>query len=434
MLRIKFGHVAMIFGVLGIALLYVVTVLSQPVMVSNFSTLDEFEGEVVSVEGTVLSHRSVSVTETSITLYNSQQTLEVVTEFDTQDDHDNTRVNTILRATGEVQKKFNGEYQLVVLDPTNLVSVGIYEPPLMSLDEPGNDNNSYVTVTGTVTHIEDYYGDKQKITLRNGSGALDAILPSPVTSLKIGNNIEASGILRSTDKYRLYIYTSEVIRVMGQWHIPTVGLEDLMGEPERCTDFPTYLQGVVRYEPYSDPAYSFLLSNSALDSSISIKVDLSGLQRTVTLHKGDIVSMLTYSAYDPATLRYILIPVELHVLSSGETWQVTMDELAENSIEYERASLNLTGYLYMDNNSLFMGNRAIMDNCSYLLKIAVDEKGHARSDVSQLLEIIDVSLDETGSQDRPTNGIKTNLHGKLLFRQEHFDHVFTLKAEPASSF
>lgn len=434
MLRIKFGHFAMIFGVLGIALLYVVTVLSQPVLVSDFSNLEDFEGEVVSVEGTVLFQHLISDQETVITLYNNRQTLELVTEFGTGH-YDNTRVNTILRATGEVQKKFNGEYQLVVLDPTNLVTAGTFEPPSVSWSDQKEHNNSYIAVAGTITHLEDYFGDKQRLTLRNGSESLDVILLTPGISLKIGNNIEASGILRGTDgDYRLYIYTSDVIRVTGQWHITTIGLEDLMSEPERCTDFPTYLQGVVRYEPYSDPAYSFYLSNSALDSSISLRVELSGFDQQLTLHKGDIVTMLTYTIYDPATLRYELNPVEMQVIGSCEDWQVTIDELSENQIEYERASLNLTGYLYMDNNSYFLGNRAVMDNCSYLLKVVLEEKEIEVSNGTKLMDYLDLSIYGERPVDSPNKGIRTTLHGRLLYRQEHFDYVFTLKAEPASSF
>ena len=194
-----------------------------------------------------------------------------------------------------------------------------------------------------------------------------------------------------------------------------------MSEPERCLDFPAFLTGVVRYEPYSNPAYSFYLSDSAIDSSISLKVDLNGLAEKPVLHKGDTVSMLACTRYDLSTMRYVLEPVDLEIVRSYGTWCISLDELAENIIEYERAQINLTAYLYRTDSDYVLGNRAVLENCSVMLKVLPE---NINQSIMNLYPFYTTN----------TVGIPASLQGTANARPGSFEYLFTLKAEPDSYF
>ncbi|UCH89913.1 MAG: OB-fold nucleic acid binding domain-containing protein, partial [Thermoplasmata archaeon] len=373
MLGLKFGHVAIIFGVLGIAFLYVVTVLSQPIQIEDFTELEHYEGEVVSVEGTILNSYTTSNGEQYYTLYKNEDLLDVIIENNKNVDK-NAQVNSIVSVTGEVQKNYRGEYELVGTDGKSLKVVGQCNPPDLNWTNVEFFNNTYVQTAGTVIDIEDYYGDKQKLKLKSSSDTMSVIVLDPTGILGIGDNIEIKGIIRQMPaEYRLYIYSSSAITITGHWDLESVSLFDLTSAPEKYLEFPINVQGVVRYEPWTNPTYSFYLSDSAVDSEISIRVDLSELPEGMELHKGDSVALVAYTAFDKALLRYYLTPIAIEVTQRHGEWQLGLDELAASPVEYERAELNLSGYIDSSGNDYFVCNRARLENSSISLSLAINQ-------------------------------------------------------------
>jgi hypothetical protein len=407
--RLKFGHTAVIFGVCGIALLYVVTVLSHPLTVSNFDDIDQYEGQTVSVEGAVINHYITNQGELVYTLYNNNDLLNIIVES-SLNDLQIAGINSILQVTGDVQKNYRGEYEIIVTDNKNMQVIGHYEPVKLNWTKFENYNNTYVQTHGTIISLEDYYGNKQKLTLKNCSDKIDAVISDTSVDIDIGAQIEINGIIsRSRETYRLYVYNSKTIVVTGHWKLDSIGMAELSDEPEKYTEFPVRIKGFVRYEPSTIPAYSFYLSDLATDPSISIRVDLYEFPGDVIVHKGDTVALVGYTAFDRAMLRYYLIPITLNVTSSYGEWQLSIEELVESPYEYEGALLNLSGYLHCVEDNFYLCNRAIYENCSITLPI---EKLENQTCINNSI------------------GSKIVLKGSLIYDDTCFTYLFTLKPNP----
>jgi hypothetical protein len=434
MLKLKFGHIAMIFGGTGIALLYVVTVLSQPVQIANFDELSHHEGQQVSVEGTVLSYKTTETDELIITVYNEQKTLDIFLENNV-DKQKKLQINTMISATGEVQLNYRGKYELVVTDNKNMNIIGEYRPPDLNLTYPEIHNNSYVAMSGTVLGLEDYYGDALKLLVRNGSARMEIIAYDPPSSLSIGDNIEADGIIRNTlAGFRLYSYSSDAIVKTGRWEFESTGLQELSANPESYLDFPVNIQCFVRVEPYTQPAYSFYISDSPVDSELKLRVELSELNEPLELHKGDTISMLTYTAFDTSTLRYFLTPVGLELIDNRGAWQVSIDELAENAFEYERALLNISGYLHYTDNNYMITDRNVLGNSSVYLPIQMPLNGspglmNMSAYISQT-----ITTDYEAMPFDQSSSNKVSLHGRLVLNPRRFFYSFTLEPNPSDVF
>jgi hypothetical protein len=423
----------MIFGITGIALLYVVTVLSHPVEVDNFNTLPDYEGQQVSVEGTVLSYKTTETGELVISIYNNKNTLDVIVENNVNN-HQNIEINSIIEATGEVHMNYRGDYEIVVTDSNNVHITGRFNPPELNLTYMEPYNNTYATTSGTVLELEDYYGDALRLTVQNGSDRLEIIVYDSPSALTVGDIIDIDGVLRDTRAgHRLFCYSRESITVTGRWEFDSPGLADISSRPEAYLNIPCNVLGFVRYEPYTQPATSFYISNSPAGSELNFRVQLTEPDHGIEMHKGDGISMVTCTAFDESSLRYYLRPLSIELVSSYGEWEVTICDLAENTYEYERALLNLSGYLHDVCNEYILTDRAVMENSSIYLPItppfneperflneSVESPGFFFSNDTQLLNI------------HP--GSRVYLHGRLSFEPLRFSYSFTLEPNPSDVF
>jgi len=434
MVNLKFGHIAIIFGVTGIALLYVVTALSQPVLIADYNELENHEGEVVSVEGAILSYKYTDTGELVFTIYGNKQVMDIVVENHRQTSK-NLDINSVISATGEVQMDFNKNYEIVVIDEKNIEVIGKYEPVLMDINFPEFYNNTYIKTAGTISSLEKYYGDSTRLTLRNGTSCIESILYGTSSGLNIGDNIEVQGIARKcSSSLRVYIYSANALSVTGHWEFETVGLLELGNNPESYMDFPVAVSGFVRTEPYFQPAYSLYLTDNPYDSGLSLRVELVEIDETYVLHKGDFLSMLTYTCYDPETLRFYLMPVTLDIIERNDIDIVTITELSENYLKYERALINLTGYIHSTSDGFILTDRGVLNNSSIILPLSfpVNEPlGFVNRSASSSTDSLpqNNNLLENGH-----HGSRISLPGRLEYTPHRFSYSFTLEPNPSEVF
>lgn len=430
MRKLSFGQFAIVFGVCGIALLYVVTVLSEPVLVHDFKELENLEGETVSVEGTVLCYQITGNGELYYTIYNDKKVVDIVIE-NNMNVQDITEINFILKVTGEVQKNYRGDIEIVVTEISNIQVLGKDDPDPLTWTDFSESNETYIKAEGTVIGTGEYY-NYQKLLLQNNSNKIEVILTHPSSNIGVGDIIELNGIIKkSKDDYRMYVYSPEAVKVTGFWQVSSIGLDQLIEAPEKYLDFPINVQGYVRYEPWTNPAYSFYLSDNNINSEVSLRVDLSDMDSSLNLHKGDIVNIISYTVFDENSMRFLLKPMSIEIKDRYGTWETDIDDLAENVIDYERALLNLTGYLYSTDNNFYLGNRAVKDNCTVLLKIVPNITNSSLISLNNLNNSLP-SSNPVGLSDSFTfsQGSKVSLLGRLELFPEHFSHQFTLEPDP----
>jgi hypothetical protein len=397
---------------------------------TDINELENLDGEIVSVEGTLLDTYITDNNELICTLYCSKKTVDVIVENNKIIDND-LKINSKISVAGKVQKNYRNEYDIVVTDSKNLKSVGQSDPPEIDWENIDFYNNSYIQTYGTVIGIEDYYGNNQKILIKNTSTKIEGILETTPFDIKIGSNIKVCGILKlSNYGNRIYIYNPLAVEVMGSWNIETHNLDDLVSEPEKFIDYPVYLQGFVKYEPYSNPAFSFNLAEQKENSRFNIWVDLKEVQKEVELHKGDSVSLLANTAYDESSMKYYLVPKTIEVIESHGGWNKDLLDIVENSYEYERAGLNLTGYLLKDENEYYLCDRSNIENTSIKLQLKIINWERIDDYLIENKILSDDQNDLVNASHFKALGEKNTLRGKLTFCPELFIYVFSLEPNP----
>jgi len=147
-------YLSIIFSVAGIALLYFLSTLSQPVSI-DLKDIQNYEGKQVIVEGIVTESYTTTLGSQIITIENNNFSTTVFLQGETDIEYGDK-----IQATGEVQI-YNGEWEVVV---NNKRFVSILQKwqnitiPLKQLAETPNIYNGLnVNVTGYADAIYDTY-------------------------------------------------------------------------------------------------------------------------------------------------------------------------------------------------------------------------------------------------------------------------------------
>lgn len=147
-------YFSLIFSIAGIALLYFLSTLSQPVMIELYE-IPEYEGKQVIVEGIVTEHHTTSYGSQIITIESDNATVIVFAEVETSVEY-----GDIIQATGKVQK-YKGDWEIVVSNERFVKIVQKWSNitfPLWQLAEnPAKYDGLNVNVTGLVDMVYDTY-------------------------------------------------------------------------------------------------------------------------------------------------------------------------------------------------------------------------------------------------------------------------------------
>jgi len=107
MIKIKLKHLSVLFSIIGILVLYAISLLAQP----NVITLEEipnFENKKVTVEGTVKEYHTTQYGSQMITIQDENASAIVFSETEI-----NLEYGDIIKATGKVQK-YDNDWEIIV--------------------------------------------------------------------------------------------------------------------------------------------------------------------------------------------------------------------------------------------------------------------------------------------------------------------------------
>jgi len=147
-------YFSLLFSIAGITLLYVLSTLSQPIII-EICELPEYEGKQVITEGTVTEHHTTTYGSQIITIKEDNATVIIFVEGTVELEYGDK-----IQATGTVQK-YKGDWELVVNDERFIILLEKWQNisfPLWQLAEnPTKYDGLNVNVTGYVDVIYDSY-------------------------------------------------------------------------------------------------------------------------------------------------------------------------------------------------------------------------------------------------------------------------------------
>lgn len=204
--KIKLKHFSLIFAIAGIAVLYFISTLTQPVFI-EIQEIPKYEGKQVTLEGVVTEYSETKQGSQIITIENNNATLTVFVEGKTTVDYGDK-----IRVTGEVQK-YKGGWELVVNNARFVKIIEKWKNKIMPLWQVGTNPEKYknlnVNVTGYVDYIYDDYF--YLIDAGNEYSLLVSYNLLDNTSLYAGQKVNVAGrfIFDETDfRYKIVFYDS----------------------------------------------------------------------------------------------------------------------------------------------------------------------------------------------------------------------------------
>jgi len=151
-MRLK--HFSLIFAVVGICLLYALSLFSKPAVI-ELSKLPEYEGKQITTQGIVKSYYSTKYGSQIIIIEDNNTSATVFSEEETIVEYGDK-----IRVTGEVQK-YNDGWEIIVNDKHSITIIQKWENISMPLwqivQNPGRYEGLNVNVSGYVDSLYDDY-------------------------------------------------------------------------------------------------------------------------------------------------------------------------------------------------------------------------------------------------------------------------------------
>ena len=208
-------YFVIILSILGIISLYFLSTFSQPLVI-ELQDIPEYEGKLVTVEGTVIKH--------SITSYGGQ----IIEIQDIQDDKNSSKTVIFIeeptsieygdkiQATGKIQK-YEGEWEIVVNDNRFVKILQKWQNITMPLwqlaEKPSQYMGINVNVTGVVDRLYDDY-----FYLIDAEGEHSIIVfynPALAPSLSPGDNVQvAANFVYNMENFKYVLEADEEIHLI----------------------------------------------------------------------------------------------------------------------------------------------------------------------------------------------------------------------------
>jgi hypothetical protein len=318
---LKIEHFAMLFLIVGIIVLYILSLSSNPEFVKDYSLLKDYDGEVVVTKGIVIDYDTTSRGETIVTLLEPDDlnsTLKVFIESSSLE----IEIGDMIQVKGSVLKISDDFLEIVVVNEKDVDIIGHWHNYRLSIPELAHrlahkpDEFAYLPV-----EVSGYlkYEPRVPITsLRLSEHPVDGLYS---VKIEVPANYQLSAELHKGDlislnttiiynennfEYKLTLINLTLIQSYGEW---LVTFEELIEAPFIFEGAKIELTGYV-YEYQSYYNYILLFDSPAERRSAanySLWVDITGINLTgKILHKDYFVSITGTLYYDPQYVDYAI--------------------------------------------------------------------------------------------------------------------------------
>jgi hypothetical protein len=319
--RLKIEHFAIIFLTLGIIVLYLLSIGSDPIFVENYSELDKYEGKIVITKGIVIDHDTTSRGETVLTLLEPQDlesTLKIFIESCSRD----FTVGDVVQVKGSILRINDNFLELIVINEKDIKVTGHWYNYRLSIPElahrleqnPMEFKYLPVEVTGYIK-----YEPRMPLTsLRLTEHPTDGIysvkveissFEQPEAELHKGDLVSIKVSMEYNEnnfEYKLISKNLTLLESYGDW---SISLSELTEAPFVFEGAKLNISGYIfEYKNYYN--YIVILDTPTAwrsSANSSIWVDITGLNLTgVSLQEDYYVSISGILYYDPQYLDYAL--------------------------------------------------------------------------------------------------------------------------------
>jgi hypothetical protein len=322
----KIEHFAIIFLIIGIIVLYLLSLGSEPEFVADYSKLGDHDGDIIITKGIVIDYDDTSRGETILTVLEPddlESTLKIFIETGT----DRFTVGDIIQAKGSVLRLDEDFLELVVVNDKDVKIVGHWYNYHLSIPElahrleqnPSEFQYLPVEITGYLKYEPRTPVSSIRLTEHPVTGmyTVKVDIPEPEqlkTDLHKGDLISLNVSLDYNEnnfEYKLISKNVTLLKSYGDWEVT---LQELMKAPFAFEGAVVRVDGYIHeYKSY----YNYIVifdspTGWRSEANASIWVDISGINLTgIILHDDYHVSITGILYYDPQYFDYAIMAVEL---------------------------------------------------------------------------------------------------------------------------
>lgn len=149
----KLKHFSLIFSITGIFILYLISKLSQPVLI-NISEMHEYEGKSVIIKGLVKEHHLTKYGSQIITIFDENSTTEIFVEGQMDIEYGDK-----IQVTGKVQK-YQDRLELIVNDNRQVKILQKWQNITMPLWQLAENPTKYLDVNVNVSGYVEFISNE----------------------------------------------------------------------------------------------------------------------------------------------------------------------------------------------------------------------------------------------------------------------------------
>ncbi len=422
-LRFTFTTLAVIFSIIGIALLQILAMMAKPGTVS-LDLIEYHEGETVVVHGVVCQYYYTERGETVIKLAGNSVIVPVVVETGRLDPSPGDQ----LEVTGKIVRINNG-FELQVARASLVKKTGTVLGNAIALESMNIWEGEYIQTRGVVSDMEvkDFF-IKAKVFDPLSRYELDWYIYEIDERITIGAEVNFTAFIDgSRDVVSLQTYMIEAISLEGLWESKELGIrrafESLSSNRREFMFFPVNITGYVLYQP--NPIFpSITISDRVESGGRTLRVGFNDDTNLSGIDRRDLVKVRGRLTEDEKTMGLVMDSFYIRHIEKASPENITLEQIKESPYLYRDAKTGLKDYVgRMSDRKDIHGDRNItlsgyffMNESRYpVLPLAVNE--HEAGILGQLDSIFTTTQDEF---------ILIGMWGKLRYISEINAYVYVV--------
>jgi len=326
---IKIEYFAIIFLVVGIVILYILSLASKPSYVPDYSELEEYEGKIVITKGIIIDSDTTSRGETVLNILEPDDlnsSLKVFIESGSRE----FQIGDLIQVKGSVLRINEEVLELIVVNDKDIEIIGHWHNYRLSIPELAHrmehNPNEFKFLPVEVSGFLKYEPREPITSLRLTEHPLEGVYTVKVDVpefnqldivLHKGDLVSLNVSIEYNEnnfEYKLTLINITLISSYGEW---VVTLTELMDAPFVFENAQINIDGYIHdYESY----YSYILlfdlpATQRSSANTSLWVDISSLNLTGIMLQDDYyISIKGILYYDPQYFDYALKASELIVM------------------------------------------------------------------------------------------------------------------------
>ncbi|MDP6155831.1 MAG: hypothetical protein QGH39_11160 [Candidatus Thermoplasmatota archaeon] len=420
-LKFSFTALAVLFSIIGIALLQILAMMAKPGAVS-LNHIEDHEGETVVVDGVVCEYYFTERGETVIKLAGSGVIVPVVVETGRLDMSTGDR----LEATGKIVKINNG-FELQVARASLIKKTGTVVGKTIALETINAWKGEYIQTRGVVSDLEEKdFFVKARVFDPLSRYEVDWYIYEIDQRISIGSEVNFTTFIDgSRDEVSLQTYMIESISLEGFWESKELGIrrafESLSSNRREFMFFPVNITGYVLYQP--NPIFpSITLSDRVETGGRTLKVSVTDGSNISGMDRRDLVKVRGRLTENEKTFGLEMTSFFIELIEKAPTENINIDQIQESPYLYRDAKTGLKGFvggmpdrknIYGDLNITLTGYFILNESGHQVLRLGVNEQGIGI--MGELESIFNTSSEKS---------IQIEIGGKLRFISETLSYVY----------